>query len=214
MGPAFRFEPLLPPQFAVGEGPFRARGLAYVSALKYIQLRLPGGMPAFVAALGADHPFLPFYDQIFLVSGEYDVSPLLQIFLVCARIEGVDPGRFIIDRSRWSAEADTKGVWKPLLEASTPEGAAERTKHAFVRYFSPCSAQVLGVQPGRFEGELLRIPACMSGVYTSATTGFVEAALALAGAPGAKTQWQRPVPDGMVSGVAVEKIRFLVTWRV
>jgi hypothetical protein len=213
MGPFFRYEPLGPHRFPVGQGPFRARGLAYVVALKYVDGRLPGGRQAFVDALGPDDPFAPFYQQIFLVSGDYDVSPLVRLYEVCARIERAPLGRFIEERARWSAESDTKGLWKPMLKADSPEGAAERTRLAFMRYFPPCQAVVLSLEPGRFEGELSQLPSPMSGVYTSATAGFVAAALTLAGASSPRVEWDRQAPDGALQGIPLEKARFVATWR-
>lgn len=213
MGAFFRFEPFPPARFPVGQGPFRARGLAYVMALKYIDARLPGGRAAFEATMGPNDPYASFFDQLFIVSGEYDVSPLCRLYVVCAEIERVSIGRWIEERARRSAESDTKGLWRPMLKASTPEEAADRTRLAFERYFPPCLAQGQSVGRGRFEGELSHLPACMTGVYTSATSGFVESAVTLAGATHARVEWERSSPDGMLNGVPLERARFVATWR-
>lgn len=212
MAPPFRYDPLGPARFPIGQGPFRARGLAYVSSLKYVDTRLPGGRPAFLATLGADDPFTPFFDQLFLVGGEYDVSPLLRLFDVCAQIEGVYVGRFIEARAYRSAESDAQGVWRSMLKGPTPEAMAERTHLAFNRYFPPCQAATITARPGRFEGELRGIPASMSGLYTSCTSGFISGAVALTGATDMRSEWERPRPDGMLQGVPLERVRFAVVW--
>jgi hypothetical protein len=212
MATSFRYEPLGPARFPVGDGPFHARGLAYVSAFKYVDGRLPGGRAAFLAALGAADPFAPFYEQIFLVGGEYDVSPLLRLYEVAALIEGVFVGRLIENLARRSAESDAQGVWKSMLKGSTPEDMATRTHLAFNRYFPPCRSVALAARPGRFEGELLGLPACMVGLYGSCTAGFIAGAVALAGASAARTDWERPVPEGTLGGVPLERVRFAVTW--
>ncbi|APR81627.1 Hypothetical protein A7982_06976 [Minicystis rosea] len=214
MAPSFRYEPLSPARFPIGQGPFRARGLAYVMALKYVDTRFSGGRPAFLEALGASDALAAFYDQIFLVSGEYDVSPLLRLYLVCARSEGIDIGRFIEDRARKSADSDAKGMWRPLLNASSPEHMADRTHLAFNRYFPPCQATPLAARPGHFEGRLSKLPSSMTGLYTSATAGFICAAVELAGGIAPTIEWDRSSTDGQISGVSLEKVRFTVKWTV
>jgi len=207
-----RFQPLDPKRFPLGTGPFRARGLAFVAALEYIDTRLPGGRTAFFAALGKDDPHAPYYDQLFVMSGDYDVSPLVRLYTVVAGLEGMSAARFIEDRSRWSARSTSQGLWKPLLKASSPEEMAERTHLAFNRYFTPCTAKPLGVQKGRFDGELAQIPACMNGIYRCATAGFISGAVELVGAKQARFEWQRPTPDGEIEGVPLEKVRFSALW--
>ncbi|MFT3775831.1 MAG: hypothetical protein QM820_61590 [Minicystis sp.] len=213
MALSFRYEPLGPAHFPIGQGPFRARGLAYVVALKYVDTRLPGGRRALLDALGPRDPFASFYDQLFIVSGEYDVSPLVRLYATCALIERVSVNRFIEERARWSAESDAKGVWKPMLKASSPEEMADRTHLAFNRYFPPCEATAVSARPGRFEGRLSRLPACMSGFYASATNGFICGAVELAGGSDARVEWDRPTTDGVLSGVPLEKVSFAVTWN-
>lgn len=211
MGANFRFDPLGPTQFPVGQGPFHARGLAYVAILKYIEGGLPGGREAFRGALAGD-PFLPFFDQLFIVSGKYDVSPLVRLYQACAAIESKPVGRFVEERARSTAKSDTMGVWKPMLKATTPAQAAERTRLAFMRDFPGCQANVVASAPGRFEGELSGLPDCMTGMYTCSTSGFVDAAMSLVGAFDVKLAWDRPVPDGATAGVPTLKTRFAVTW--
>ncbi len=213
MGPSFRFEPLRATAFPLGEGPFRARGLAYVAALRYVDKRIPGGRAAVTAALGPGDPWAPFYDQIFLVSGEYDASPLLRLFEVCAQIEGVFVGRLIEQGSRWSAQQDAKGLWRAMLKGASLEERADRTRLAFNRYFPPCQAHQMALRPGRFEGELSSLPAPMVGLYASATNGFFAGALEYAGATDVRLDWGWPTPDGAIAGVPTERVRFTATWH-
>lgn len=209
----FRYEPLGADQFPVGEGPFRARGLAYDSALKYVDTRLRGGRAAFLEALGPGDPFAPYYDQIFLVTGDYDVSPLVRLYVVTATLQGVPVGRFIEERSRWSAESTSKGLWRPILKASSPESMSESTAQAFNRFFQPCKAEKITSQPGHFEGELSKIPACMSGLYCSSTIGFFAEAVEIAGGKGCQVEMGRPSGDGELAGVSLQRVRFVATWR-
>ncbi len=206
---AWRFDPL--DRFPVGEGPFRARGLAYTSALKYLEKRLPGGRPAFNAALGAD-PTRGFYDQLFLAIADYDIGPLLRLYKIVAAIEGTPIDRFIAERAAWSGGADTKGVWKRPLSGDSIAEVAERLQFAFNRYFPPCQANVRKATATSFEGELTRLPACMNGLYVQSTVGFYRGALEGAGAREVRVDFERPITDGLHAGVPVERVRFVVTW--
>jgi hypothetical protein len=210
----WRYEPLGVDRFPVGQGPFRARGLAYVGALKYVDTRLRGGRDAFLARLGLAHPFASFYEQIFLVTADYDVSPLVQLYLVIAALEGNSVDSVVKRGSRWSGEHDPKSVWRPSLRGATPSDVAARLNFAFDRYFPPSSAEALSSQPEAFEGELRRLPACMAGLYVSGTAGFYEGALGWLGAANVRTQFARPAPDGLLAGVAMERVRFSVRWTL
>ena len=208
----WRFEPLDPATYEVGKEPFRARGLAYVSALRYVDTRTPGARAAFLNALGAGDPFARFYDQIFLVTGDYDVSPLVRLFVVAAGLEGVPVARFIQERAQWSGGSDTKGIWKPSLHGAKPADVASRLSFAFERYFPPCGAQVIDVQAQRFDGELRRLPSRMNGLYAHCTVGFYVGALEGAGARDVVVHFQPPVSDGAHAGVPLERVRFAVQW--
>jgi hypothetical protein len=209
----WRYEILDLARFPVGTAPFRARGLAYVNALRYVDERTPGGRRAFLDALGAGDPFAQFYDQIFLVTGDYDVCPLVRLFTVAAKIEGVSVAHFIQQRARWSGGSDTKGVWKPALRGATPGDVAGRLHFAFGRYFPPCGAEARSTGRERFEGELRRIPTCMNGLYAQCTVGFYVGALEGAGARDVRVTFSPPSPDGSHAGVALERIELVVRWN-
>jgi hypothetical protein len=209
---AWRYEPLDPRVFRVGEGPFRARGLAYAGALRYVDKKLPGGRAAFVAALGPNDPYAAFYDQLFLAIGDYDVSPLVRLYAIAARLEGVPMARFIEERARWSGGVDPKGIWKRPLHGTTPEEVAERLNFAFNRYFPPCHATALRAASGQFSGELAKLPTCMDGLYVQSTVGFFIGALEGAGARDVRVELAPPVADGTHAGVPVERARFVVRW--
>jgi hypothetical protein len=205
----WRFEPAT--SHAPGTEPFRARGLAYVSALKYVDKRLPGGRAAFVETLEPAHA--RFYDQLFVVVGDYDISPLLRLFKVIAELERSPIDTVIEDRARWSGVSDSQGIWKPALSGATATDVARRLHFAFNRYFPPCDARPIDVHSDRFSGELLTIPAAMNGLYAASTAGFYRGALAGVGAVDVNVRWSPPQPAGRHAGVLIETLRFEVSWR-
>jgi hypothetical protein len=208
---AWRYEPLDPRRFPVGEGPFRVTGAAFVTAMSYVDRRLPGGRKALLTALGSGDPFARYYDQSFDAALYYDVSPLLRLLCVGARITHAPVPRFIEARSRWSAALDARGPLKPAVKTS-PERMAERMHLDFNRYVRPTHARTVGIERGRFDGELAKVPAPMNGFYVGATVGFVSGALSLVGATEIHFEWEPPSKDGQHAGVPVERLRFVSTW--
>jgi hypothetical protein len=214
----WRYEPLDPARFRPGSGPFLVRGLAYVTALQWVDKRLDGGRAALVHALGGTaDPSAAYLDQIFVVTGEYDLSPLLRLYVAASALEAVPVGRFIDTRARHSAASDTQGMWKSMLKQSTPEAMAQRLYFAFNRYFPGANAKTVEVAPtdegGRFVGELSGLASCMDGLYVRSTEGFVGAALEIAGARDVRMEWADPAPEGEVQGIVTERVAFTATWK-
>src|SRR5262249_53215780 len=209
MSPVLRFEPLDPRRFPPGSGPFRTRGISYESVLAYVDKALPGGRRAIAGLLGPGDPFAPYFDQIFVVSGDYDISPLARLLIALAAAAKREPGEFLEARSRKSAPQMAHGLWRQTLKASSPEAMAERLPLAHNRYFEPTRADARSVERGRFEAELSIVPAPMTGLYVASTTGFVAASLELAGGKDVRLAWSPPVPSGELAGVPTERVRFV-----
>jgi hypothetical protein len=211
-GQTWRYAPLDPAQFPPGQGPFRSRGLAYAHILGYADARLPGGRAALLAHVGASTADSKFYEQIFLVTGVYDVSPLLRLFIAAAELKKTEVGVFIQRRAARSGASDTEGVWKPALHGRTPSEVASRLNFAFARYYPPCGADSLAAERGFFEGELHGIPSCMNGLYCDSTVGFYQGALGRLGARDLRVEFDRARADGSNAGIPLERIRFRTRW--
>lgn len=209
---AWRYEPIDVARFPLGKNPFRARGLAYDAAFRYIDGRLPGGRSAFMNALGKGDPFAAYYDQLFLVAADYDVSPLLHLLSIVSTLEGTPTSAFIQERSRWSGARDLQGLWRRSLQGPTAGEVAKRLAFAFERYFPPCTGTVLVSLADRCEGEIGRVPACMNGLYVDATIGFYIGAVEASGGKNVTVSFERPRADGVHEGVAVERLRFVARW--
>lgn len=210
-GEGFRFEPIGVDRFPLGDGPFRVRGLAYVAALAYVDKRVSGGR-AVLETLFEGDPVRDYFQQIFVLSGSYDVSPLLRLHVALAKLERKAIGRFIEERSRASATHDARGMWKPLFGAGSLPAMCERLPIAYNRYFEPSQAKVTTADAAHFAGELTRVPECMSGFYASATTGFVSAVLELAGVKNVRLEWTPLSRDSNLSGVPTGRTRFVARW--
>lgn len=207
----WRATPLPLTTYALGQGPFRVRGLAYTSALEYVDKRLDGGKGALGTLMRGD-PYAPYLEQMFIVTGDYDVSPLLALHVALAKHREAAVGEFIERRARASARPNILGVWRPSLKRTEPEEAAERLHYAFNRYFSPTLAQNVSSAPGRFEGVLSKVPAPMSALYVHSTVGFFRGALELTGIPSISTTFAAPADDGKLDDVKLQRLRFVVEW--
>jgi hypothetical protein len=207
-----RFQPLPTAQFALGEGPFRVRGLAYKTVLDYIDQRFPGGRPALRDAFGAGDPWVPYLEQIFVVGADYDLSPLVRLYVVLAQLRGEAVDQFVERRSASSGHDNTSGIWKPLLNRDTPQATAERMHLAFNRYFQPCHGVSIESQTGRFEGALEGLPEPMAGMYVASTAGFFKGALGVSGAQGIEVAFDAPTPNGNLQSVPLVRVVFRVTW--
>src|SRR5678815_2331030 len=160
MATTMRFEPLSPKAFPGGREPFRVRGLAYIAALDYLAKTSNRAIARSIP--GVD---VAYFDQLFVASGDYDISPLVALYVELARAAHVLPGDFVVARSRKSAAEMTAGVWKPILKTTSPAAMAERTYLAFNRFFEPTRGTTIAVTDGRFEGELVSVPAPICGFY-------------------------------------------------
>jgi len=205
----WRYEPLDPKSFRVGDGPFRVSGRAFAAATSYLDRRLPGGHDGLLAALGPKDPFLAYYAQRFEPERDYDASALLYLLRVAAKLAHAPLARFIEARSRWSAKRDAPKEAK----AASPESIAMRMPTSFNGYFWPPYARAISVSDGVFEGELAKVPVTMDGLYVAATVGFVSGSLELAGAKGLHFEWERPAPGSSHGGTRCERLRFVATWR-
>jgi hypothetical protein len=209
---AFSFELPRPNPFPLGQGPFRARGWAFLGALKYFSLRLRGGKPALMGAL--DSPELvAFWNQIFIATSDYDVVPLVAAYVAGARVEGVTPYHFVRERARAAGESDTTGAWSKLLKTSSPRAMSKRLNMAFDRYFSPCRAVARVDEPGTYQGVLMHVPACMNGLYTASTEGFVSRALEMAGARSLRFEWVGSKSGGHLESIPTENHEFSATFQ-
>jgi hypothetical protein len=206
-----RFVPVPSSLASLGQGPFRVRGVVYGAVLRYVERRLPGGKVALREAL-RDDAIMRFFDQIFVASTDYDISPLVKVCVVSADLERIPPAIFTRDRARESAKMDVPGIYRVLLKLTSPEAMAERLPRAFNRYFEPCRADPTLVRRGGLESRLRDIPECMAGWYAAATDGFVSRALEMAGAKQPRFRWERAEAAGEVDGIATVTLPFGVHW--
>jgi hypothetical protein len=96
--------------FAPGASPFHTKGLAYRGHLEFVAEHVPGGVAAQNAAFG-DEALRAFFKQPFVAGGWYDVFPLAEAGLVCARLRGEPLHALLQTRARHQVQRDLRGVY-------------------------------------------------------------------------------------------------------
>lgn len=207
-----RYEPLpVTPRHPFGQGPFRGKGMIFEGLRAYAAQRIPGGMDAVLAEVG-DPDVKKFFDQIFLASANYDLSPLVRVVRVVARLERTPVDQFVRKSARTAAELHIGGLYRQQLKVNSPEEMATRLPRMFGRYYEPCQAEIISIEQGHLRARFTGLPTLLIGNYVWSNEGFIGRALELAGAQRPRFEWSAEQADGELEGISLRTIGFNVTW--
>jgi len=180
------------------------------TGVDYLQRKTPGGIAEVSAHISPDST--RYLQRDLLVNGMYDLAPLVEAFVVAARLEHVPITRFVRQRSRESAELDIAVFHQVLLKLTCAKSMAERMAWVFNRYVSPCSAENLSVEEGHLTAKMTSLPRCMHGFYFSSTEGFVSRCMELSGARMVHFEWGELSPAGQLAGIELVNTRIDISW--
>jgi hypothetical protein len=198
-------------RFAPGESPFRVKGVTYRNFFDLAAERIPGGRAALLDALG-DPALRRFAEQPFLPSSLYDTLPTVPLCQAAAQLLGLSNDEFVRQLSRYSAERDTKGVYRMLLRLVSPAMVMERTPAAAKQYFNFVTATVEKLGPKKYRTRARGVPQFIAQFYMLVTESFLRHALTLAGAHNVQHEWGRPEPDGEREGVPLVVVQRQMSW--
>jgi len=121
--------------FPLGDSPYSCRGIAWMFHDEYVTEQLPGGERAQNEALGqlADDPF---WQEIRLASGAYDVLPLIACGHACGDVTGLGMYEFSKLRSIHQGGRDLTAIRRLLLTLLTPTMVARRFPFLLRSYFN------------------------------------------------------------------------------
>lgn len=196
----------------LGDSPFRVRGSVYTGYLKGLAHYVPGGVATIAPEIANDAIVAYLRDTIFLAASSYDIEPLMYVMQVMAQLARTPLDKFIHNASSMAAEEDVVGKYRAQLRSSSTEEMAARLPRIFIRYFDPCQAECLSVQPSATEMRFSGLPASALGFYLWSNEGFVAGALESAGAKDIKFVWGNPSFTGEIDGVPVQTITCKITW--
>jgi hypothetical protein len=193
--------------------PFRVKGIAYVNAREYYNLKVRGGVAAVQERLdGAE--LRDFLDLPFGEDGWYDVLPMVPITEAAARAKNVSHAKLVRESVAWGAIRDLQGPFKSVLQNTSLEQLVRQLPKICTMYFDFGSADGREVKPGLYQADLSGIPEPLVKWLVYACEGFVPVALTLAGAKDVRLRGTAPAkPDSQVRGVPTVHLRFEVAWR-
>jgi uncharacterized protein (TIGR02265 family) len=198
-------------RFAPGESPFRVKGVTYRNFFDLVAERVPGGRAALLDKLG-DPALRAFAEQSFLPSTFYDALPSVLLSQAAAGLLGVSSDEFVRQLSRYSAERDTKGIYRMLLRLVSPAMVMERTPAAAKQYFNFVESTVEKLGPKAYRTRARGVPQFLAQFYMLVTESFLRHALTLAGARNVKYQVAPTQLDGSRDGVPLVIVQREMSW--
>jgi hypothetical protein len=198
-------------RFAPGESPFRVKGVTYRNFFDFVAERIPGGRATLLDKL-SEPTVRAFAEQSFLPSTFYDALPTVLLAQAAARLLGVSFDEFVRQLSRYSAERDTKGIYRMLLRLVSPAMVMERTPAAAKQYFNFVESTVEKLGPKTYRSRARGVPQFLAQFYMLVTEAFLRHALTLAGAHNVKHQWAPSQPDGSREGVPLVIVQREMSW--
>jgi hypothetical protein len=197
--------------FAPGESPFHAKGTIYRGHLKWVAESCPGGLAAMNAAF-RDQRLAAFFDQKFLSASWYDIIPVITSAYVVARLAGMTFVDFMRMRTRLQAESDLGGIYRLLLQMTSPAEVVSRYAAVQSQYmdFGVSSSRLVGRKNA--EVERRQVPALFVDWFIPAHETFIAIAIGRAGARDIRVTPEPPVAAGDVHGLAAVDLRFSITW--
>lgn len=206
--------PFTPPAHGkkLGEGPFHVRGSVYAGHVEIVPNHIPGGWSTVSGLLGNPDVEHFLRDTIFLASSSYDIEPLMHLMRVLAGLMKMPLDKFIRDGARGAAERDVVGKYRAQLRSASTDEMAARLPRIFTRYFEPCRAESVSVQPTSTEVRYEGLPASALGFYLWSSEGFILGALESAGAKDVRFSGPAQVVERDFNGIPVQSLTIRVSW--
>ncbi len=196
--------------FRLGESPYTTRGIAWVFHDEFVRERLEGGPDAQRSALGglADDPF---WTELKLASGSYDVLPLVACGYACGEVTGTSMYEFCKLRSVHQAQRDLTSIRRLLLTLLTPSMVARRFPFLLRSYFNFGEPGAEAIDGG-VRMFMRHVPSIIAEWLEAVCHGFVVYAIETTGAAVLSAQGNF-VPTGIDQyGSAEGDIVFEIRW--
>jgi hypothetical protein len=196
--------------FAPGQSPFRMKGMVWLGVMAFVEERIRGGTDAVFAEL--EPAFTDFLGQMFLATSWYDVFPILALAEAAAKVLNVDRLEYVKRSATWHAEQDMAGVYKPLLNSTSPAAVCRRFANVHQQVFDFGKARVVRDEPCRIESLASGMPEPLAWWWKRVSECYYSPVLRGAGAKNARFVWQPHEPDGVLQGVPLVRIPSFLVW--
>jgi len=181
--------------FAPGASPFHVKGLAYRGHLEFVAEHVPGGVAAQNAAFEED-ALREFFKQPFVAGGWYDVFPLAEAGLVCARLRGEPLHALLHARARHQVERDIGGVYGFLARFASQGLVARGVVDASERYFDFLTTRTEQVTPTHVHATMSGLPEALGDWMSVLMQSYAQATFEHVGQPDVRVRTHRPTHDG------------------
>jgi len=206
------FAPPTEAPFPAGTSPFRQRGAAYLTDLRYLDAVVKGGRGAVIEAI-PDARARAFFGRRFHTSDWYDAYPGVQIEAAAARLRGMSFERQRRATGAWHAEDAIHGIYATLLRMVSNENIAVWAPRISSLYFEFGTTTTRVAGPREILGVRRGIPRELVQWLMFASAGFVETTLRLAGARAPQVAFLDVTPDGRDHQRDLVKVDVRLTWE-
>jgi hypothetical protein len=209
--------PSLPPavpegaDFALGESPFRVKGVLYLGTQSFFTEHVRGGMEALVAEI-EDPALRAFITQKFLPSSLYDCIPVPALIACEARAMRMSLEDYLLHRTRHQAKKDLGGVYAWLLRLASPRLVARNLPRIMVQMFDFAAAETIEDQPQHTVARIAGVPAVLAPWLQVALSVYAETALKLAGAT-VDAEPPAIVAEGTRAGLPIVTLVLTLRWK-
>ena len=186
------------------------KGMVWLGVMAFVKERIPGGIEAVFAEL--EPAFTDFLGQMFLATSWYDVFPMLALAEAAANVMNVDRMEYVRQSATWHAEQDMAGVYKALLNNTSPAEVCRRFTTVHQQVFDFGKARMVREEPNRIESLATGMPEPLAWWWKRVSESYYSPVLRGAGAKNPRFVWQPHEPDGVVEGVSLVRIPSILLW--
>jgi len=197
--------------FAPGASPFHTKGLAYRGHLEFVAEHVPGGVAAQNAAF-EDDSLREFFKQPFVAGGWYDVFPLAEAGLVCARLRGEPLHALLQTRARHQVQRDLGGVYGFLARFASQRLVARGVVDASERYFDFLVTRTEQVTPTHVHATISGLPEALGDWMTVLMQSYAQATFEHVGGSEVSVRTHRGVRDGSKHGLPTVTAGLEIRW--
>lgn len=197
--------------FPPGQSPFRVKGVAYRGHIEFIERNVPGGLLAQNAAFD-DKALALYFEQPFVAGGWYDVFPLAEAGVVCARLRNEPLHQLLKVRAKDQVTRDLGSVYGFLARFVSQRLIARGVVDATERYFDFLSTVSEQVAPGHVRATVTGLPEALSDWMTVLMQSYAEATFEHVGQIQVNVRMERAVRSGSRHGMPAVTTSMDIRW--
>lgn len=193
------------------DSPFRAKGVLYRGTVSFFEEHAERGIGLVIDELPPGR-LKHFLAQQFQAGSWYEVMIVPALIDAEARALRMSLETYLVYRTRWQAERDTKGVYRLLLKLSSPATVVERLPQLITQMFNFGRPFLEQLEPRRVGLSVSGIPLQLVPWLETSFRVYIETAVKLAGASECEMKVFAPNVQSPRSGFSMATLRGEVSW--